>query len=173
MPGPGRCQRHSPRPTTLPTSSHRLTKSTLQDFKPYGDRLEHRYARRENCRRPPNRAAREAEEAVRTLLLWAGDNPEREGLGHAGAGGARLRGFFAGYADDPVALLQRTFEETDGYDEMVVLRDIRFESHCEHHLVPIIGRAHVAYLPRSRVVGISKLARLVEAFASRSRSRRS
>ena len=114
----------------------------------------------------PSRA--EAEEAVRTLIRWAGDDPKREGL--AGTPDRVVRSyeeFFAGYAIDPVELLQRTFEETDGYDEMVLLRDIRFESHCEHHMVPIIGKAHVAYLPRSRVVGISKLARIVEVYAKR------
>jgi GTP cyclohydrolase IA len=110
----------------------------------------------------------EAEEAVRTLLRWAGDDPSREGL--IDTPGRVVRSyeeFFAGYAIDPVALLERTFEETDGYDEIVLLRDIRLESHCEHHMVPIIGRAHVAYLPHRRVVGISKLARLVDAYAAR------
>jgi GTP cyclohydrolase IA len=110
----------------------------------------------------------EAEAAVRTLLRWAGDDPEREGL--AGTPDRVVRAyeeFFAGYELDPVAMLERTFEETDGYDEIVLLRDIRLESHCEHHMVPIIGRAHVAYLPHRRVVGISKLARVVEAYAKR------
>ncbi|WP_207480546.1 GTP cyclohydrolase I FolE [Arenibaculum pallidiluteum] len=114
----------------------------------------------------PTRA--EAEQAVRTLLLWAGDDPDREGL--RGTPDRVVRSyeeFFAGYKVDPVAILQRTFEEVEGYDEMVVLRDIRFESYCEHHMVPIIGKAHVAYLPRHRVVGISKLARIVEAYAKR------
>ncbi len=110
----------------------------------------------------------EAEAAVRTLLRWAGDDPAREGLVDTPARVARAyEEFFAGYETDPVELLTRSFEETDGYDEMVVLRDIRLESHCEHHLVPIIGRAHVAYLPAGRVVGISKLARVVEAYAKR------
>jgi len=110
----------------------------------------------------------EAEAAVRTLLRWAGDDPEREGL--KGTPSRVVRAFeeyFSGYGSDPNELLQRTFEETDGYDEMVVLKDIRFESHCEHHLAPIIGKAHVAYLPKKRVVGISKLARLVELYAKR------
>lgn len=110
----------------------------------------------------------EAEAAVRTLLLWAGDDPDREGL--RGTPDRVVRSyeeFFGGYGVDPVALLERTFEETDGYDEIVLLRDIRLESYCEHHMVPIIGRAHVAYLPRRRVVGISKLARVVEAYAKR------
>ncbi|MSP29630.1 MAG: GTP cyclohydrolase I FolE [Acetobacteraceae bacterium] len=111
---------------------------------------------------------KEAEAAIRTLLLWAGDDPNREGLVDTPARVARAyEEFFAGYGVDPVALLERTFEETDGYDEIVLLRDIRLESHCEHHMVPIIGRAHVAYLPDRRVVGISKLARVVEAYAKR------
>jgi GTP cyclohydrolase IA len=110
----------------------------------------------------------EAEAAVRTLLQWAGDDPAREGL--LGTPDRVVRAyeeFFAGYELDPVAMLERTFEETDGYDEIVLLRDIRLESHCEHHMVPIIGRAHVAYLPHRRVVGISKLARVVDAYAKR------
>jgi GTP cyclohydrolase I len=110
----------------------------------------------------------EAEAAVRTLLRWTGDDPGREGLVDTPARVVRAyEEFFAGYAVDPVDLLARSFEETDGYDEMVVLRDIRLESHCEHHMVPIIGRAHVAYLPAGRVVGISKLARVVEVYAKR------
>ncbi len=117
----------------------------------------------------PDRPTREeAEQAVRTLIEWAGDDPEREGVKGTPARVVRaFEEYFAGYATDPVELLQRTFEETDGYDEMVVLKDIRFESHCEHHLAPIIGKAHVAYLPQKRVVGISKLARLVELYARR------
>ena len=110
----------------------------------------------------------EAEEAVRTLLRWAGDNPEREGL--VGTPDRVVRAyeeFFSGYDVDPVAFLTRTFSEVDGYDELIVLRDIRFESHCEHHLAPIIGRAHIGYLPNRRVVGISKLARVLEAYARR------
>jgi len=114
----------------------------------------------------PSRA--EAEDAIRLLLRWAGDDPTREGLIDTPARVARAyEEFFAGYEVDPVALLERTFEETDGYDEIVLLRDIRLESHCEHHMVPILGRAHVAYLPHRRVVGISKLARVVEAYAKR------
>lgn len=110
----------------------------------------------------------EAEAAVRTLLMWAGDDPAREGLVDTPARVARAYGeFFSGYEVDPVELLARSFEETDGYDEMVVLRDIRLESHCEHHLVPIIGKAHIAYIPDGRVVGISKLARVLEAYAKR------
>jgi GTP cyclohydrolase IA len=114
----------------------------------------------------PSRA--EAEEAVRTLIRWAGDDPEREGL--LGTPDRIVRAyqeFFSGYDEDPVALLNRTFEQTDGYDEIVVLKDIRFESHCEHHIAPIIGKVHVAYLPNNRVVGISKLARLVDVYAKR------
>lgn len=110
----------------------------------------------------------EAEAAVRTLIRWAGDNPDREGLvGTPNRVARAYQEFFAGYTEDPVEMLQRTFEETDGYDEMVLLKDIRLESHCEHHMVPIIGKAHIAYLPGSRVVGISKLARVMEIYAKR------
>ena len=110
----------------------------------------------------------EAEEAVRVLIRWAGGNPSREGLLDTPARVVRsYKEFFAGYQVDPRDLLMRTFSEVDGYDEMIVLKNIRFESYCEHHMVPIIGRAHVAYLPEHRVVGISKLARLVDAFAKR------
>jgi GTP cyclohydrolase I len=110
----------------------------------------------------------EAENAVRTLLRWAGDDPDREGLLDTPGRVIRAyRQWFRGYEEDPVAMLQRTFEEVEGYDEMVVLRDIRFESYCEHHLAPIIGKAHVGYIPTDRVVGISKLARLVDAYAKR------
>ena len=121
---------------------------------------------------PPALGARpsrgEAEQAVRTLLLWAGDDPAREGLRETPARVARaFEDWFAGYAMDPEEYLARTFEEVEGYDDMVVLRDIRFESHCEHHLAPIIGRVHVGYLPTNKVVGISKLARVVEAYAKR------
>lgn len=114
----------------------------------------------------PGRA--DAEAAVRTLILWAGDDPDREGLRETPRRVVdSYREFFGGYDADPVDILRRTFEETDGYDEMVLLRDIRFESHCEHHLAPIIGRAHIAYLPHHRVVGISKLARVVDIYARR------
>ena len=110
----------------------------------------------------------QAEEAVRTLLRWAGDDPEREGLlDTPGRVTRAYRQWFRGYEEDPVAMLQRTFEEVEGYDEMVVLRDIRFESYCEHHMAPIIGKAHVGYIPTDRVIGISKLARLVDAYAKR------
>ncbi len=110
----------------------------------------------------------EAEEAVRTLLKWAGDDPTREGLLDTPARVAKAyKQWFRGYEEDPRELLKRTFEEVAGYDEMVVLRDIRFESYCEHHMAPIIGVAHVGYIPTDRVVGISKLARVVDAFAKR------
>ena len=111
----------------------------------------------------------EAEEAVRTLIRWAGDDPTREGL--LGTPERVTRAFkeelFAGYEQDPVELLKRTFEEVEGYDELVLLRDINLESYCEHHMVPIIGKAHIAYLPRRRVVGISKLVRVMEVFSRR------
>lgn len=117
----------------------------------------------------PERPSRdEAEEAVRTLLRWAGDDPKREGLIDTPKRVTTAFGeWFAGYEVDPVEILSRTFEEVEGYDEMVILRNVRFESHCEHHLASIIGTAHVAYLPNQRVVGISKLARLVDAYAKR------
>jgi len=110
----------------------------------------------------------QAEQAIRTLIEWIGDDPDREGLkGTPGRVTRAYEEFFNGYSNDPVGYLKQTFEEVEGYDEMVVLRDIRFESHCEHHMLPIIGRAHVAYLPSNRVVGISKLARVVETYAKR------
>jgi GTP cyclohydrolase I len=116
-----------------------------------------------------NRPTREeAENAVRTLLRWAGDDPSREGLVDTPNRVVRAyEEFFAGYETDPKDILNRTFEEVEGYDEIVLLKDIRLESHCEHHMVPIIGKAHVAYLPKNRVVGISKLARTVELYAKR------
>ena len=111
---------------------------------------------------------REAEEAVRTLLRWAGEDPAREGLVDTPRRVVEAyRDWFSGYTVDPAAYLRRTFEEVAGYDELIVLRDIRFESHCEHHMAPIIGRAHVGYLPTDKVVGISKLARVVETYARR------
>lgn len=118
---------------------------------------------------PAGRPARsEAEAAVRTLIRWAGDDPGREGLRDTPARVARAFGdFFRGYDEDPAEVLERTFEESGDYDEMVLLRGIRLESHCEHHMVPIVGVAHVAYLPRARVVGISKLARVVDIHARR------
>jgi GTP cyclohydrolase IA len=114
----------------------------------------------------PSRA--EAEQAVRTLIRWAGDDPGREGLLDTPARVVRAyEQWFAGYGEDPDEHLARTFEEVAGYDEMVVLRDIRFVSHCEHHMAPIVGHAHIGYLPRNKVVGISKLARLVQVYARR------
>ena len=116
----------------------------------------------------PTPSRSQAESAVRTLIRWAGDDPSREGLIDTPARVVRaFSEWFAGYAEDPEELLKRTFEDIAGYDEMVLLRDIHFVSHCEHHIAPIVGRAHIAYLPRNRVVGISKLARLVEVYAKR------
>ncbi|HJL93086.1 MAG TPA: GTP cyclohydrolase I FolE [Woeseiaceae bacterium] len=109
-----------------------------------------------------------AEKAVSTLLLWAGEDPNREGLKETPARVVRAyEDWFKGYNEDPVKYMQRTFKEVEGYDEMIVLRDISFESHCEHHMAPIIGKAHIGYLPNKKVVGISKLARVVETFARR------
>ena len=117
-------------------------------------------------RNKPSRA--EAEKAVRTLIEWAGDDPDREGLL---ATPARVvsayKEWYSGYGQDPREYLQRTFDEVGGYDEIVLLRNIRFESHCEHHMAPVLGRVHIGYLPRRRVVGISKLARLVDVYAKR------
>src|SRR5437016_4821642 len=122
-------------------------------------------ARRKVAQRP---SREEAERAVRTLLKWAGDDPDREGLlDTPGRVVSAYEDWFSGYEQDPEEYLTRTFEEVEGYDDMIVLRDISFESHCEHHMAPIIGRAHVGYLPTNKVVGISKLARVVEAFARR------
>lgn len=110
----------------------------------------------------------EAEEAIRTLIRWAGDDPTREGLlGTPDRVARSYLEFFAGYQENPAEYLERTFEEVEGYDEMIILKDIRLESYCEHHMVPIIGKAHVAYMPNKRVVGISKLARVVDAFSKR------
>jgi GTP cyclohydrolase I len=123
-------------------------------------------AKKGQANNKPSRS--EAEAAVRTLVRWAGDDPDRQGL--AGTPARVVRAYeewFSGYAKDPKEYLSRTFDEVAGYDEMVALRDIPFESHCEHHLAPIIGKAHIAYLPRRRVVGISKLARLVDVYAKR------
>jgi len=125
---------------------------------------------RKKVRKPKaNRPSRKkAQEAVETLLLWAGEDPRREGLIDTPKRVASAyEDWFSGYREDPVMFLERTFEEVEGYDEMIVLRDISFESHCEHHMAPIIGVAHVGYLPSNKVVGISKLARVVEAFARR------
>lgn len=114
----------------------------------------------------PSRA--EAEEAVKTLILWAGDDPQREGLKDTpGRVVKAYEEFFAGYKEDPADALKKTFKEVEGYDDMVVVRDIDFESHCEHHMVPIIGKVHVAYMPDGKVVGLSKLARVIDIFAKR------
>ena len=114
----------------------------------------------------PDRA--EVEAAIRTLIEWTGDDPDRDGLAETPSRVARaFEEYFAGYGQDPVEILQKTFEEIEGYDEMIALRGIRFESHCEHHMAPIIGQAWVAYVPNGRVVGISKLARVVEVYAKR------
>ncbi|MEG9883400.1 MAG: GTP cyclohydrolase I FolE [Hyphomicrobiales bacterium] len=110
----------------------------------------------------------DAENAVRTLIAWAGDDPKREGLiDTPGRVAAIYREFFCGYAEDPIAVLSRTFEDVGGYDDVVMLRDIEVNSHCEHHMVPIIGRAHIAYFPQKQVVGLSKLARVVDIYAHR------
>lgn len=144
------------------------TPSALRDFRESTTTTAPRSAApapRDDTGRPTRE---EAEAAIRTLLRWAGDDPTREGLIDTPARVARAyEEFFAGYGEDPEDILRRTFEETDGYDEMVLLRDIRIESHCEHHMVPILGKAHVAYLPDRRVVGISKLARVIEIYAKR------
>ena len=118
--------------------------------------------------RDPGVSREAAEDAVRTLLRWAGEDPAREGLLETPGRVARAyRDWFSGYREDPRDYLARTFKEVAGYDEMIVLRDIEFESHCEHHMAPIIGKAHVGYLPDGKVVGISKLARVVDAYARR------
>ena len=118
--------------------------------------------------KPRRPSRKQAEEAVKTLLLWAGEDTRREGLLDTPRRvAAAYEDWFSGYKVNPYEFLKRTFEEVEGYDEMIVLRDIEFESHCEHHMAPIIGKAHVGYLPRNKVVGISKLARVVEAFARR------
>ena len=125
-------------------------------------------ARKTSARKPRTTSRKQAEEAIRTLLLWAGDDPDREGLADTPARVARAyEDWFSGYREDPLRFMERTFQEVEGYDEMIVLRDIEFESHCEHHMAPIIGHAHVGYLPHKKIVGISKLARVVEAYARR------
>lgn len=125
-------------------------------------------AKKKKKRIPGRPSRKQAEEAVSTLLRWAGEDPLREGLVDTPKRVAKAyEDWFSGYKDDPVRYLRRTFEEVDGYDEMIVLRNITFESHCEHHMAPIIGKAHIGYLPDTKVVGISKLARVVEAFARR------
>lgn len=112
--------------------------------------------------------AEQAQEAVRTLIRWAGDNPDREGLLETPSRVIKAYGdFFSGYQEDPKKILGKVFEEIDGFDDIVLIRNIRMESHCEHHMVPFIGEAHIAYLPQKKVVGISKIARLVDIFAKR------
>ena len=116
----------------------------------------------------PSPSIEEAKEAVRTLISWAGDDPEREGLLETPDRVVQAyKQFFAGYSEDPEAILSKTFEEVEGYDEMVIVREIRVESHCEHHIAPILGKAHVGYIPDKRVVGLSKLARIVDVFGKR------
>ncbi len=116
----------------------------------------------------PNPSREEAMRAVKTLIAWAGDNPDREGLIETPKRVVKAyEEFFEGYKIDPTEILSKTFEEIEGYDEMVLIKDIKLESHCEHHIVPILGKAHVAYMPKKRVVGISKIARLVDVFAKR------
>ena len=116
----------------------------------------------------PNPSREEAMRAVKTLIAWAGDNPDREGLIETPKRVVKAyEEFFEGYKIDPTEILSKTFEEVEGYDEMVLIKNIRLESHCEHHIVPILGKAHVAYIPKKRVVGISKIARLVDVFAKR------
>ena len=116
----------------------------------------------------PNPSREEAMSAVKTLIAWAGDNPDREGLIETPKRVVKAyEEFFEGYTIDPVKILSKTFEEVEEYDEMVLIKNIRLESHCEHHIVPILGKAHVAYMPKKRVVGISKIARLVDVFAKR------
>ena len=118
--------------------------------------------------KPSAPSMEEAKEAVRTLIAWAGDDPEREGLIETPDRVARAyQEFFAGYGEDPEEILSKPFEEVEGYDEMVIVRNIRLESHCEHHMVPILGIAHIGYIPNNRVVGISKLARIVDVFGKR------
>ena len=110
----------------------------------------------------------EAKEAVKTLIKWAGDNPDREGLLETPKRVVKAyEDFFKGYSEDPVQILSKTFDEVEGYDEMVIVRDIKIESHCEHHMVPFIGTAHIGYIPNQRVVGISKLARIADVFSKR------
>lgn len=125
-------------------------------------------ATKKNSAPSPKISRQEALKAVRTLIQWTGDDPDREGLLETPDRVLRAYDeFFSGYAEDPKEILRKTFSETEGYDEMIVLRDVRFESHCEHHMVPIIGKAHIAYIPKRRVVGISKLSRIIDMYAKR------
>ncbi len=124
--------------------------------------------RKKKQAKPRKPSRKQAEDAIRTLLLWAGEDTRREGLRDTPSRVVRAyEDWFSGYKQNPVEYLERTFEEVEGYDEMIVLRDIEFESHCEHHMAAIIGRAHIGYLPNNKVIGISKLARVVDAFARR------
>lgn len=130
--------------------------------------MQHTAKKRPLAATPTNVTQDEVEQAVRTILHWIGENPDREGLSETPARVARAyKSYFSGYEQNPEEYLRKTFEETAGYDEMVLLRNIPFQSHCEHHLAPIVGHAWVGYVPQTRVVGISKLARVVEAFANR------
>jgi GTP cyclohydrolase IA len=130
--------------------------------------VQHTAKRRSLAATPTNVTQDDVEQAVRTILHWIGENPDREGLSETPARVARAyKSYFSGYEQNPEEYLRKTFEETAGYDEMVLLRNIPFQSHCEHHLAPIVGHAWVGYVPQTRVVGISKLARVVEAFANR------
>lgn len=135
---------------------------------PSFDRIANSSLERETAETDTRPTRFEVEQALRTIIRWSGDDPDRDGLAETPARVARsMEEFFAGYGQDPGQILRKTFEEVEGYDEMVVLRGVRFESHCEHHLAPIIGQTWIAYVPRGRVVGISKLARVVEAYARR------
>jgi GTP cyclohydrolase IA len=141
--------------------SNRKAKSTPSSSRPEGSIPE-------APKQTPSVSEQEARQAVEVLLRWAGEDPRREGLRDTPTRVVRAyRDWFSGYLSDPADYLRRTFEEVEGYDEMIVLRDIEFESHCEHHMAPIIGRAHVGYLPTNKVVGISKLARVVDGYARR------
>ena len=135
---------------------------------PSFDRIANSSLERETAETDTRPTRFEVEQALRTIIRWSGDDPDRDGLAETPARVARaMEEFFGGYGQDPGQILRKTFEEVEGYDEMVVLRGVRFESHCEHHLAPIIGQTWIAYVPRGRVVGISKLARVVEAYARR------
>ena len=157
--------------STLALHAPRRTDSRGQLFAA-GEFMKARTKRRSDSSPPaardPGVSEEQAREAVRTLLRWSGDDPDREGLRDTPKRVvAAYRDWFSGYLSDPADYLRRTFEEVDGYDEMIVLRGIEFESHCEHHMAPIIGRAHVGYLPTNKVVGISKLARVVDGYGRR------
>src|SRR5512138_320462 len=163
-------RRPTPRPdlsiTRSRSAAHGLRSSRFS-MKCYAERMAKNKTSRTRVLTPKVSRA-QAEEAIRTLLRWSGEDPDREGLRDTPTRVVRAyRDWFSGYLSDPADYLRRTFEEVEGYDEMIVLRDIEFESHCEHHMAPIIGRAHVGYLPTNKVVGISKLARVVDGYARR------